>query len=150
MSMGTWSFLAAAIIGSIGLAACGPSSDMKGIDKSMSKMDIKDKTPAPAPKQDAVPADRMAKSDMKGMDNSEMKMDSKAGSHTATASVKSVDANAQTVTLDHGPVASMNWPAMTMSFKVKDKAMLDKLAVGKKVEVDFVQQGGDYIITDVK
>ena len=126
----------------VGLAACGPSSDMKGMDKSMS--------PAPAPKQDAAPADKTAKGDMKGMDHSQMKMDSKSGSHKASASVKSVDTNAQTVTLDHGPVASMNWPAMTMSFKVKDKAMLERLAVGNKVEVEFVQQGGDYVITEVK
>jgi Cu/Ag efflux protein CusF len=39
---------------------------------------------------------------------------------------------------------------MTMSFAVKDKALLNKLAVDKKVEVEFVQQGKDYVITGVK
>src|SRR5262245_12013603 len=142
--------VAVSLVALLGLAACGPSSDMKGMDKSMSKMDTKDKSAAPVPKQAAAPAEKTAKDDMKGMDHSKMQMDAKAGSHTASGIVKSLDANAQIVTLDHGPVASMNWPAMTMSFKVKDKATLGKLQVGSKVDVEFVQQGGDYVITNVK
>jgi Cu/Ag efflux protein CusF len=39
---------------------------------------------------------------------------------------------------------------MTMGFSVKNKALLDKLAAGKKVDVEFTQQGGDYVITSVK
>jgi len=37
-----------------------------------------------------------------------------------------------------------------MGFQVKDKMLLDKLAVGKKVEFEFVQHGKDYVITSVK
>ena len=44
----------------------------------------------------------------------------------------------------------MNWPAMSMTFKVKDKAMLDRLGAGKKVDVEFVQEGKDYVITALK
>jgi len=47
-------------------------------------------------------------------------------------------------------VASLKWPAMTMSFLVKDKATLEKLREGGKVEFEFVQQGKDYVITSVK
>jgi len=43
----------------------------------------------------------------------------------------------------------MNWPAMTMTFNVKDKAMLDKVKQGQ-VEFSFVQSGEDYTITEVK
>lgn len=43
---------------------------------------------------------------------------------------------------------SLNWPAMTMGFAVKDKALLDKLAMGKKVE--FVKEGKGYTVTGVK
>ena len=39
---------------------------------------------------------------------------------------------------------------MSMSFSVKDKALLDKPAVGKKVDVEFTQHGSDYVITSVK
>jgi Cu(I)/Ag(I) efflux system protein CusF len=93
--------------------------------------------------------------DMKGMDMKGMDMGKKpaAGAqatHKATGVVKKVDPKAGTVTLAHEPVKSLNWSAMTMSFAVKDKALLNKLAVDKKVEVEFVQQGKDYVITGVK
>ena len=93
--------------------------------------------------------------DMKGMDMKGMDMGKKpaAGAqavHKATGVVKKVDPKAGTVTLSHNPVKSLNWPAMTMGFTVKDKALLDKLAVDKKVEFEFVQQGKDYVITSVK
>ena len=87
---------------------------------------------------------------MKGMDMHRASKGSKAAHHEAVGTVKSVDAAAGTVTLAHGPVKSLNWPAMTMGFTVKDKALLDKLAVGKKVDVEIVQQEGKYVITTVK
>jgi Cu/Ag efflux protein CusF len=70
--------------------------------------------------------------------------------HKATGVVKKVDPKAGTVTLAHDPVRSLNWPAMTMGFQVKDKPLLNKLAVDKKVEFEFVQQGKNYVITSVK
>jgi Cu(I)/Ag(I) efflux system protein CusF len=72
--------------------------------------------------------------------------DSAGAAHKATATVEKVDPAAGVVTLSHGPVKSLNWPAMTMGFKVRDKALLDKLAQGKRVEVEFVQSGKDYVI----
>ena len=89
--------------------------------------------------------------DMKGMDMKGMSKDAKSGTtHVAKGTVKSVDAKAGTVTLDHEPVKSMKWPAMSMAFKVKDKAALEKLSQGKKAEVEFVQDGKDYVVTKVK
>ena len=70
--------------------------------------------------------------------------------HKATGMVKKMDPRAGTVTLAHDPVKSLNWPAMTMSFTVKDKALFDKLVVDRKVEFEFVQQGKDYVVTSVK
>ena len=67
--------------------------------------------------------------------------------HKTRATVEKVDPAAGTVTLSHEPVKSLNWPAMTMGFKVRDKVLFDKLAKGKKVEVEFVQSGKDYVIT---
>lgn len=66
--------------------------------------------------------------------------------HKTKATVKKVDAKAGSVTLAHEPVASLNWPAMTMGFKVKDSALLSKLTEGKRVDVEFVQEGKDYVI----
>lgn len=88
--------------------------------------------------------------DHKGMDMKGMDKKAPAKSHHAAGTVKSVDAAKGTVTLDHEPVASMNWPAMTMTFKAKDKKMLQGVKPGQKVEVDFHQQGKDYVITKLE
>lgn len=101
----------------------------------------------------AVPAVGRAQSgDMKGLDMKGMDMSKKpaAGTHKATGVVKKTDPKAGTVTLAHDPVKSLNWPAMTMSFDVKDKTLLDKLQAGKKVEFEFMQEGKKNIITGVK
>jgi Cu(I)/Ag(I) efflux system protein CusF len=89
---------------------------------------------------------------MKGMDMGQPAQGtpSKAMTHQASAVVKAADPAKGTVTLAHGPVKTLNWPAMTMGFKVKDKMLFDKLATDKKVVVDFVQQGSDYVITAVR
>lgn len=89
---------------------------------------------------------------MKEMPMKDMPMGSSAQgqTHHATGTVKNVDAAAGTVTFAHGPVKSLNWPAMVMAFKVKDKALLDKLTVGKEVEFDFVKEGPSYIVTTVQ
>ena len=73
-----------------------------------------------------------------------------AASHVGTGVVREVDAAHGLVTISHDPIASLRWPAMTMNFVVKDKALLDKLAVDKKVEVEFVQLGADYVVIAVK
>ena len=73
-----------------------------------------------------------------------------AAAHQATGVVKSVDRTKSAVTLAHDPVKSLNWPAMTMGFTVKDKALLDTLQPGRKIEFAFVQEGKNYVITSVK
>jgi len=99
----------------------------------------------------AVPAVSYAQSGgMKDTDMSKKPVAGTPAAHKATGVVKKVDPKAGSVTLAHDPVKSLNWPAMTMGFQVKDKMLLDKLAVGKKIEFEFVQQGKDYVITSVK
>jgi len=70
--------------------------------------------------------------------------------HKASGTVTKVDRIASKVTIAHGPVQSLKWPAMTMNFVVKDKALLGKLSSGKNIEFEFVQQGRDYVITSAK
>ena len=70
--------------------------------------------------------------------------------HEASGKVTKVDKARGSVTIAHGPVASMNWPGMSMSFKVKDKAMLDKVKNGDQVQFSFIQSGKDYTITQMK
>ena len=82
---------------------------------------------------------------MGGMDNKE-----KSQAHKASGTVTKVDPEKSRVTVAHGPVQSLSWPAMTMAFKLKDKAMLQKLKKDQKVDFEFVQQGKDYVITDIR
>lgn len=70
--------------------------------------------------------------------------------HVAIGTVTHTNTAGTTVTISHGPVQSLEWPAMTMAFGVKDKRLLEKLAQGKKVRFEFVQQGNAYIIVSVK
>lgn len=86
---------------------------------------------------------------MTGMDMS-VKPASAAATHKASATVTKVDREAGSVTLAHGPIPSLKWPPMTMAFKVRDRQLFDKLVVGKKVDVDLVQDGKDYVVKDVK
>jgi Cu(I)/Ag(I) efflux system protein CusF len=94
-----------------------------------------------------LPADAQSPG-MQGMD---MKNDpgakAAATSHRGSGVVKSVDHEKGTVSIAHGPVPTMNWPAMTMTFKVRDKNLLDRAKQGAKVEFSFVQSGKEYTIT---
>lgn len=95
--------------------------------------------------------DKQRMGDMKTMDMGGRKaMPGAQAAHKGIGVVKQLDARAGSVTFAHEPVKSLNWPAMTMAFAVKDKALLDKLAVGKKVEFEFVQAGSGYAVTSVK
>jgi Cu/Ag efflux protein CusF len=99
----------------------------------------------------AVPAVSHAQSgSMKDMDMGKKPAAATQAAHAATGVVKKVNPKTGAVTLAHDPVKSLNWPAMTMAFQVKDKSLLDRLAVNKKIEFEFVQQGKDYVITKVK
>jgi Cu/Ag efflux protein CusF len=94
-------------------------------------------------------AQGMGGMDMKGMDmGKDKKSEDKV--HKGSGTVKKVDPAGGKVTIAHGPVPTMKWPAMNMTFTVKDKALLGKFSQDKKVDFEFVQQGSDYMITSVK
>src|SRR6267142_3240586 len=94
-------------------------------------------------------AQGMGGMEMKGMDMGKDKK-SEGKVHKGTGTVKKLDPADGKVTIAHGPIPTMKWPAMNMTFTVKDKALLDKFSQDKKVDFEFVQQGSDYVITSVK
>ena len=73
-----------------------------------------------------------------------------SGTHTAVGVVKEVDREQKTVTISHGPVESLDWKGMTMSFALMDAALLDDLPVGKDVEFEFMQHGNKFMIVRAK
>src|SRR5213594_1113111 len=95
--------------------------------------------------------DMMGK-EKKGMEMKGMGADrkSEAQSHKGVGTVKKVDPAGGKVTIAHGPIPTMKWPAMNMTFTVKDKALLGKFSQDKKVEFEFVEQESNYVITSVK
>ena len=96
----------------------------------------------------------MKDKDHQGMDMSKPGKSSdkkpQAKTHKGSGTVTNVDTVGGKVTIAHGAIQTMNWPAMSMTFTVKDKKMLAKLAPEKKVDFQFVQQGSDYVITRIK
>ena len=71
--------------------------------------------------------------------------------HPATGVVKKVDAAKGTVTLAHDPIKSLKWPAMTMDFRVRDKASLATLKPDQKVEFELIEENkGSYVISRIK
>ena len=97
----------------------------------------------------------MKSMDMKSMDMKSMDMKDTGKKGTPTAHkgigvVKDINAADGVVTLVHEPIKSLNWPAMTMGFKLEDKSLMDKIKPGDKVEFTLVQVGKEYVITMMK
>ena len=90
--------------------------------------------------------------EMKGMDMKDMGMNKTdaATTHKGVGVVKDINATDGMVTLVHEPIKSLNWPAMTMGFKVKDKSVIGKIKPGDKVEFTLVQVGKEYLIAGMK
>ena len=75
----------------------------------------------------------------------------KAAGHQAEGTVDGIDLKDGSITLSHGPVASLKWPAMTMEFKAANASLLKDLKPGAKVAVEFVERAaGEWVITSVK
>jgi Cu/Ag efflux protein CusF len=68
---------------------------------------------------------------------------------TGTGLIQRLDKERGEVTIKHGPIQGLDMPAMTMSFPVKDKAMLAKLAPLQKVDFELSYDGKDYLITKI-
>jgi RND family efflux transporter MFP subunit len=73
-----------------------------------------------------------------------------AAGHQAQGKVVEVDAKAQTVTISHGPVASLKWPAMTMDFALANSALVKDLQPHAAIGFEFVERGkGEWVITKI-
>ena len=64
--------------------------------------------------------------------------------------VRKIDLEAGKVTLKHADIKSLDMPAMTMVFVVKDKAQLGKLKTGDKVRFKVINDGGKFTVTDIQ
>jgi Cu/Ag efflux protein CusF len=93
--------------------------------------------------------DAMASNMSGDMGNMEMPMAGAAKMAKGTGTVTAVDKSAGTITLDHGPIAEADWPAMTMAFKAKPE-LLDSVKVGDKVAFDLALNGNAGEVTAIQ
>lgn len=66
------------------------------------------------------------------------------------AEVRRVDKEGARLTLKHAEIKALDMPAMTMVFRVRDKAMLEGLNVGDRVRVQVVREAGQFLVTALK
>ena len=116
----------------LALAACGSG------DKAPEPAETMMSEQAPTGENAAMPSD---------MPMEESAAAGKIGS--GTGSVTEVDQTAGKITIDHGPIEAVGWPAMTMAFSA-DKESLNKVKVGDRVKFEFrTTEGGGGELTAI-
>ncbi|MHB1374238.1 MAG: copper-binding protein, partial [Thauera sp.] len=56
---------------------------------------------------------------------------------SGTGVVQQVKAEQGKIKINHEPIPALDWPSMSMYFRVKDKAVLEGMATGDKVQFDL-------------
>jgi len=69
-----------------------------------------------------------------------------SGQEMTSGVVKKVDRSAGKVTIRHGPIVNLGMPQMTMIFRVKDPAMLDRLKEGDEIRFVADKVDGAYTV----
>lgn len=84
-------------------------------------------------------------------DMATMPMTADAGAQTGTGTgiITAVDPDAGTVTVDHGPIAGVGWPAMTMRFTASP-AIVETASTGHRIEFDISVRDGVNEITAIR
>lgn len=76
-----------------------------------------------------------------------------ASAQAPTASegeVRKIDKEAGKITIKHGPLVNLDMPAMTMVFRVKDPAMLDRVKEGDKIKFVADRMNGAMTVTELE
>lgn len=66
------------------------------------------------------------------------------------AEVRKVDKDAGKITLKHGEIKNLDMPPMSMVFQVQDKALLDKVKAGDKVNFTADKVNGAYTVLSIE
>jgi len=119
------------------LVALAAAASLAACDKKQATT-----TEAAAPPAAPAAAPAAPASDMAGMP---MAADAKMAKGTGTVTAVSADS----ITVDHAPIAEANWPAMTMAFKASPE-LAKSVKAGDKVVFDLKLQGGGGEITAIR
>ena len=120
------------LVAPLALAACGSGDDTEMMD-------------------DTAMADGQMADGQMPMDEGDMPMmgsDSAMQTASAEGTVTAIDADAGTITVDHGAVPAIEWPAMTMAFDAEEQLRQD-VAVGDRISFEFTTGEGGNTITSI-
>ena len=67
---------------------------------------------------------------------------------SASGTVEAIDVAAKTITIAHGPIDALKWPAMTMTFKAPE-ADLTGFKKGDRVDFELTSTGMDGAVTKI-
>jgi Cu/Ag efflux protein CusF len=75
----------------------------------------------------------------------------KVVAHTAVGRVDEVDAKSGALTITHDPVATLNWPKMTMEFIAANEAIAKRARPGAPIRFEFVERKpGEWVVTKIE
>lgn len=69
--------------------------------------------------------------------------------HAGRGKIVSIDMEAGTVKIAHGPIESLNWKSMTMDFTLREAAMLNEIKPGMTVNFELTKVAGGYRVEKV-
>jgi Cu(I)/Ag(I) efflux system protein CusF len=67
-----------------------------------------------------------------------------------TGVISAIDTKANTLTIKHGAIPAVDWPAMTMTFKATPPTLLRGVRVGQTVGFDVRTRGMDAEVTALR
>lgn len=73
-----------------------------------------------------------------------------AASDYTAGEVRKIDKAGGKITLKHGEIRSLDMPAMTMVFTARDRALLDRVKPGDKVQFRAANEKGVLYVTELK
>jgi Cu(I)/Ag(I) efflux system protein CusF len=87
---------------------------------------------------------------MDGMEGMQMKQGAKqAPVAKAEGTIKTINSEKHTVTIAHGAVPAVQWPAMTMAFSATEE-QLAGLSAGDQVVFEFRSEGAKATVVSIK
>ena len=72
------------------------------------------------------------------------------GAPMTQGEVKKVDTEAGKITIQHGPIANLDMPGMTMVFRVKEPALLSAVKAGDQIRFTAEKVGGALTVTQLE
>ncbi|OZG69769.1 efflux transporter periplasmic adaptor subunit [Hahella sp. CCB-MM4] len=91
----------------------------------------------------------MSNNEMTQVAMNSMTADPLTGGVMATGEIKGLMPDMDMIEVRHDPIPEWQWPAMTMSFMVKDSSVLNQLKAGDKIRFKLREtEDGDYVLSD--